>query len=101
MPPNRIDDTATSVKQIVVPLVAGAKPFSPSTANPMRNYYRIQNVGANTGYFWWDTAVNAGQAFALTPGEHMEFASKCPIEQPWFQSPAGTSFAVVEGIRVG
>jgi len=94
------DEHATTVKHFSASPPAGAVPIVGSGSSVNRNYYYIENVGLNAGFFWWDQQRNYGQALVIAPGEWREWASKCPIEATWFSSDLGTVFAVIEGMRI-
>ena len=91
MPP--VDRTTTHYG---VNCAAGANPQNPQPANPRRVRLEIQNVGANSGVFWFERQSNAGQAFVLPPLAIRVYERHCPLETVYYQSTLGTTFAVAE-----
>jgi hypothetical protein len=96
MPPS---DTYTSVQHTRIVANAGDGPVNPLAKNPRRNYLYIRNNGLNAGNFWFDQATDSGQSISLAPGASWEpQGSKVPIDRVYFQSAAGTTFGVIEGL---
>lgn len=91
----------TRVKQVVVVAPAGSDmaPVRASASNDQRVYFSVQNTGTNPGYFSWDEAFpgQLNHALLLMPGDTLEWRDPVPTQAANYQSPLGTTFAVIEG----
>lgn len=90
-------------KQYMVTAGAGAIRPVPEVSNLTfsRTLLVIQNTGVNYGVVHFGEAVQEnGSDFIVLAGETLSFTNPdtCPNEAINFQSPDGTTFAVLEGV---
>lgn len=93
---------ALSIKQFQVISVAGDPSKAAVPANPGRKYLVIQNTGGNPGRVRLGGAVRGdGGDMVFSAGQLVPLsiqADLCPLESINFQSTAGTTWAVLEGV---